>query len=273
MLSAKYFNPDVPIGTSKRYVHEDCPKVHKGSAPGKALVVTRTVEGYSWYCHRCHEFGKRGTDDLSPAETIRWIKSINLKPKTYRKEVKLPEDFTNDMPASALAYLWSRGIEDEDIKRFNFGYSLHLNYLIFPIYEDQELIYYQGRNLGQTTKEAPKYINQRQLGRKDIFFRVNREGSNKLIIVEDIVSSIRVSKFGSSIGLLSSFIPDTLIFDLAIKKKYDRINIWLDHDKRKKVFDWMFRYRSFGINVFQIDTFRDPKFHSDFELREILCQK
>lgn len=266
MLPSSYFDSEVPIGTSKRYVHEDCPKETKTSAPGKALVVTRTQEGYSWFCHRCKQYGKRGLDGLSPAETIRWIKSIKLKPKMYRKEVKLPEDFTSEMPASALAYLWARGVTDADMHKFNLGYSPNFNRLIFPIFDGTELVFWQGRNLGEITRENPKYVNQAQLGRKDVFFKVLTD-NKVLTITEDIVSAIRVSAVTDAIAMLSAHIPDKIIFDLAFaevswnirKLNYEKILIWLDPDKYRKAFDWMSRYRSFGIDCMLVNTPKDPK--------------
>lgn len=268
MLTSDYFDSDVPIGTSKRYVHEGCPKEHKHSAPGRALVVTRTPEGYSFYCHRCHDFGKRTLDGLSPAETIAWIKSINLKPKSYRKKVELPEDFSTKLPATALAFLWARYLTDTDIEQYKLGYSLRYNRLILPVYDSDQLVYWTGRNLGEITKDNPKYINVRQLGRKNIFFSVD-QGRDKLVIVESIIDGIRVGCIADCKALLSAFIPDSLIFE----NKDKEILIFLDHDKLSKAFNWVIRYRSFGINCRLINKTKDPKWYSDEELKEILGDK
>ncbi len=91
-----------------------------------------------------------------------------------------------------------------------------------------------------------------------------------MVLVEDILSCIRVSKVVDCIALLYAYVPDKLVFELA--KDYETIWLWLDPNKKKHMMDRVKRYRSFGMNVKMVRSSGDPKYYSEDEIeRKLQC--
>ena len=143
-----------------------------------------------------------------------------------------------------------------------------------PVYENgsnSKLIYWQGRNLGKVTPEKPKYINAKQ-ERSDIFFRVEQEGieanKSKVVLVEDVVSAIKIGRQFNCIALLTTSMPNEFIQELARSGR--AVIIWLDYDKRAKMIRDVLKLQSFGIKARRVLTVKDPKAYSDEEIKELL---
>lgn len=250
---------DQPVGEGRRYPH-DCS--NKGD---NSLIITRTRKGWIWYCHRCNEWGIRDLSGKTPAEKAAFIKSLDVKPVEQVGTVMLPHDFTKDLSPEGFVYLYSRGITNGDIKRWRIGYSARYDRVIFPVYWGQALVCYTGRTMRPITRTNPKFMKVVKAGTKNPYFVVNNLVSKDVVIVEDIVSAIRVGKIADTFALLSTHVPDTLI--LRLDEMYERICIWLDPDKRGKSIELFRRYVSFGMNVNVILSQKDPKYYSDEEIR------
>lgn len=234
-MKSEYFDPNIPMFTSKRFRHEECGNVRD------ALIVTRLPEGWVWVCHKC---GARGFKPIK-GRTPRQIKEYyEVKGRLLiAKEVKLPSDFTYEIPVKGLTWLYRYGIKDEEIKRFRFGYSPGLNRLIMPVFGKDGLIFWQGRYLGEITKNNPKYYNVRARG-KEIQFEIFQE-RDTVVIVEDILSAITVGREVDTVALLGSYITDTLILKL-INKNYKRYYVWLDPDKKRESLGFAKRFNMLG---------------------------
>ena len=258
----KYFDPTATVGEGRRYPH-DCS--NKGD---KSLIVTRTRKGWVWYCHRCQESGIRDLSGKSPAERIAFIKSLDVKPEKSMQDIRLPLDYTREIPPEGLVYLYKRGLSDADIKVCHIGFSPKYQRIIFPVYEGRKLVFYQGRTINEVTKGNPKYMNVYQVGRRDVFFYVNCLSSEDIAVVEDIVSAIRVGKVLNAVAVLSTHIPESLV--LSLDNKYEHIYLWLDPDKFQKCVKLMHRYRFFDMNVDVVRSGHDPKFYSNDEIRRLV---
>ena len=256
------FDPTAPVGEGKRYQH-DCTNKHD-----KSLIVTRTRDGWVWYCHRCKEKGIRDLSGKSPRQVVQFMKSLNVESTKTVIDMRLPLDYTKDIPVLGVAYLYVRGMSDGDIKRWKVGYSPKYNRVIFPVYEGHKLIFFQGRTILPVTRDNPKWMNVFQSARRETYFIANKMFSHEVVVVEDIISAIRVSHTADAYAMLSTHIPEDLILELS--KKYDVIYLWLDPDKKMKTFQAMRRYRAFGINVHLITSDKDPKYYTDEEIRRFI---
>lgn len=263
MLPSQYRHYD-PIGVEVRFNHEEC-----GDKRSR-LYVTRLANGWKYHCHNCAPQCSgfyRLSGIPSPKETLDAVLKVTEKTNHFVGKVELPSDFTTRIPGTGLTWLYKYGITDEEIACYNFGYSRHLNRLVLPVYQDDVLIFWQGRNLGQVTKQNPKYLNIRSKGR-DAYFRVGCGGislPNKLAIVEDILSAVKVGRICPSIALLGSYIPDSLT---RILVKYQKVGIWLDPDKKKEAIRYAARYQKLlGKLVIPILTDKDPKDYTDAEIK------
>jgi hypothetical protein len=265
MIPEIVFNPTAPMHQGIRWAH-DCS--NKSDLP---LIVTRVPSGWKFYCHRCGEKGGRSTFNLSPSEYKQWQSSRNELVQENRtvKDIELPAGFTRTIPDIGLAWLYSYDLTDEDINGFGIGYSPVLNRVIMPVYNDNnELVYWQGRGLRPPyiPGKNPKYMNIKAAGRDNIYFKAqwSEEETETVVMVEDIISTIRVSHVMDTYGLLYAYIPDSLVMELA--SKYESIIFWLDPDKWNRMLGRVKRWRSFGINVRSIRSDQDPKFYTDDEI-------
>lgn len=233
----------------------------------------------------------------SPTETVAMLQRMRETQQTSGVEgrvLRLPYDFTTRINPRGLTWLYRYGITDEEIAQYNFGMSPSMNRLILPVYEKGELIYWQGRNLGEVTKDNPKYLNMRAGGR-DVIFSSNNLSSNNLdpvdtsrqytqrrgnggldctssdsvcVLVEDILSAIKVGRIVQSIALLGSYIPESLYRKLH---KFSAVKIWLDYDKLSNSIKYSRRLSSVvGVPTRPIITTLDPKEYTTQEIKEIL---
>lgn len=102
-------------------------------------------------------------------------------------------------------------------------------------------------------------------------FRVKGSGNNlqRVVIVEDILSAIRVGKHIDSCSLLGTKITTSQAAELG---KYAEVTTWLDSDKAGRSGAYKIR-KTLGLitEVSNILTDKDPKELSDKQIKEALC--
>jgi len=258
-LSHSYFHNE-PVGEEIRFSHEECNDTRD------RLYVKRTRTGYLYHCHNCGLNGwVHGKRSLSPKETLQALE----KPKKNQvvKDVKLnlPHEFTTQLSPKAQIWLEKYGITDDEANKFRFGMLPHRNRLLLPVYDSNDsLVYYQTRYLDKPTKQNPKYLNVRASGAKNVFFICNHRATDLCILVEDILSAIKVGRQVDSIALLGSYIPPRIV---DILQGYARVCIWLDPDKRAEALKYSKQLNALlGVPVTPIISPKDPKEHSNVEI-------
>ena len=261
-LPDEFFDIEAPMFVGKRFVHPGC-----SDGKDRALVVTRTEYGWKWYCHRCCQGGTYTTSSLSPKQYLRWQETSEIKPDNTVEDVVLPPDFSSEIPPDGLTWLYQYGIDNRDILEYKFGYSRTLHRVILPVYKLGELVYFQARTLGRVDRKTnPKYLNVKAAGRKDIYFDPGRSTNDKIVLVEDIISTIKVNRVVDAMGLLYAYIPEDLI--MRLKPYYKEIVLWLDRDKWTRMTKKVFRLRQLNVNVRMILSEKDPKFYTEDEIVE-----
>ena len=257
------------IGEQRRF---DCPSC--GDARGR-LYVKRVAGGWKFHCHNCAPKMSgfcRDSTLLTPSQLAQVLHKPERNQVVSQSEIRLPSDFSPDIPDRGKAWLYGYGISELDVAQYGFGYSVYCGRLILPVYDaGGSLVFWQGRNLGQVTKENPKYINVRAAGRL-VFFEAHPSSlwlrRDCCVLVEDILSAIRVGRYFPCIALLGSYIPTELFRNL---NGYKHLHIWLDKDKTASAARYMRRMavlmnKSVGMTV----TDLDPKEQTDEFIRSIL---
>jgi len=261
------FDPEAPIDAPIRYYHSECSQ-HKKD---KALIITRRASGWQYYCHRCGLRGFRSVSGLSPAQTISFINKEDLQTNPYQTNVRLPKDFTRLLPPAGMFWLRKYGITPKEIQHYIIGYSPFLDRVILPVYQEGVLRYWQGRNVGQITKERPKYINIRERGRTGTYFigdTHDNQQSEAFVLVEDILSAIKLNRTCRAIALLYAYISDDLILSIPADNK---IYIWLDSNKFKEALGFLRRCHTLGrARAVIVFTEADPKECSISEIKKQL---
>lgn len=262
----QYLDTSMEIGDSQRYFH--CP--WHGPAPGGALVVIRNEKGWVLYCHNCKrkKFIKDGK--LSANQVLTKLNKIQNPERDYTVDtVYLPRDFVYNLPYKAIKWLRKYNITDTEIKAYRFGYSEFRDRLIMPVFDNDGVVYWQGRNLDTPTKKNPKYVNVKSK-RADVLFET-KDDNKTYVIVEDILSAIAMGRAGyHGVSILGSAVTDDMM-SIISKRNPDRVVVWLDPDKRKEAVKYAKRLSVFGIRATALVTpEKDPKEYLTDEVRKFI---
>jgi len=270
MSYLKYkYRHNKPLREEVRFNHGKC-----GDTRGR-LYVKRTQKGWVFLCHNCGFMGthRRAKGyDLSPKQSLAELNQTLVKSQVNNIPLQLPYDFSTEIPNKGLIWLYKYEITDQEIKKYHMGYSKRLDRLILPVYNisNKKLIYWQGRNLGIVTKENPKYINIRDKEAKNVYFRVacNSNIDNIVVVVEDILSAIKVGRTLNSIALLGSYVADSLV---SVLKEYNDVYIWLDYDKKITSIKYSNRLNILlNKKVKSLVTKKDPKEYATKIIKETI---
>lgn len=273
------------IGETVRILHEEC---SRGKSP--ALSIRRTATGWLWNCFRCGFQGYKTASNLSPAELLKQLEHLqNTNPSRIMSNVALPVDYfpisevTRGMvPVDALGWLWRYHLDFPMLKLHNVGWSPYYKRIIFPVYntelldnEDKatQVIGWFGRDIVSMSKtereknNCPKWLIQKSKGLSSFFYHIP-SSSKTIILVEDVVSAIRVSNASGhqTLALGTTFIP----LELVIRLKDFEVVLWLDGDMRGKMLNYLAKFKTMGINVSFRHTPWDPKEYSSCKILAIL---
>jgi len=241
-------------GEETKVNHVGC---EAGTDRKQRLYVKRDGGTLLFYCHHCATGGSRG----ARRNYIRSDKRENV----VSAEVSLPQDMVcrhDMMDVHANVWLNKAGLTQEEREAYHIGWSPSHGRVILPVYT------YTGRKL------LPKYLTTRRGDVKHpaAFGKHHRE-STRIVIVEDILSMIKVNRVEMSVALLGTSLPDWLVFWLA--GHHDVAVVWLDNDNaavRKKQREIASRLAQFMERVHIVRSGSDPKLHSADEIREVLTK-
>ncbi|CAB4240965.1 Archaeal primase DnaG/twinkle, TOPRIM domain [uncultured Caudovirales phage] len=203
----------------------------------------------SFYCYSCGKFTSKGFS-LSRFKTLNEVKVCNGI--TLQKEV----------PPAALKWLLGYGLTMEEIAQFSYSTERVGKYgkmvcNILILYSD--INYWCGRNFGKGTK----YITS---GVKPVI----KYGTNPdtIVLVEDIISAIKVGRQFSAIPMLGSMPPGAV---LSYLKGYKNVFVWNDLDKAKESLKTARNLSErLGTRVKVIIKPLDPKEYSDLDIYNII---
>ena len=87
-------------------------------------------------------------------------------------------------------------------------------------------------------------------------YPVFHQGEGRIVLTEDVVSAIKVSRVVTAMPLLGCITNQEHI-DIA--KQYGSIILWLDPNKRKEAIQQVLRWRQQGVDITPIFSEVDPK--------------
>lgn len=252
-INQNVFDPSSSLGYNVRYNHDDC-----GDKRGR-LYVKRIPSGWVYHCHNCGQHGYKRSGNMSPAQMREGLLR-SAHPESVQKCVALPYDCM-PIPCQHKAWLYSYGLTDTEIIRYNISWSSSLARIILPVYHGEELVAFQARS----NKEQPKYLTFHN-GKRLPF--ITNLSSDKCVFVEDILSAIKVGRVAGAVALLGSYVPASII-DYA--KNATKIFIWLDYDKKAESLKYAIRISQLiGRPVKPIITKLDPKCYSTEQITNYL---
>lgn len=231
-LPKEDFLPHAPsdVGTRIHINHTACTA---GRDTKERLYIFRHQDGVGAYCHNCGLSGFEGSGKpMSLAAIKKALEARDIDQTVPLADVAFPPDtiFSDkikEWPAKARAWLYKHRFTDLDIGLWVIGYSKELGRVILPVFEgplQTELLAWQGRSIDG---REPKYITTKGVAKPAYWLRSTTHRT--IVIVEDILSTLRVGAYQDVVGLLGTSLSDEA--RLTIGKEYDRAVIWLDPDK------------------------------------------
>lgn len=195
-----------------------------------------------------------------------------------KNQVFLPEDIESYIPAVAENWLRKYELTTTELIKCQVVWSDKRQLLIFP-YNDlnNQLVGWQGRYFGNNP-DHPKWTG------KGDFKKVNRvysptlkinnltENTNNSIIVvcEDIISTVKLSRQYKSTCLFGSFINYNNLINIYNIYKPSQYIIWLDKDKMKESYIYSSELNKLGLNTRVISTDLDPKEYNNNQIKIII---
>jgi hypothetical protein len=183
------------------------------------------------------------------------------------KTLYLPSDADTSLPTYTRDWLQQYEFDQATITSNLILWSPKTERLIFPYFIKGELVGYQARCFNKDEKEKRKWFSQ---GKLDSFIYTRGNESNTLILVESIISTIKVSHYTQCSPIFGSII--SLQRFITISHFWPNVVIWLDPDKRKEAVQQGEKARSVISNVSIILSDKKPKDHSYEDIRYILNQ-
>jgi len=182
----------------------------------------------------------------------------------------LPVDCDILYPHKAMEWIEQYQLTREDLYKHNVLWSETMQRLIFPVFGDGHLIAWQGRYFGD---DPDKIKKQKWYGRGNLVDTYNiLNQSNKLVLCEDVISSIKLANCGvGAMALFGSFVGRKRFKRLYnLINEQDEVLIWLDYDKAKESLKETKLGLLCGINCRSIITKLDPKEIDYLDIKEIL---
>lgn len=230
---------DLPIGVTTNDIH--CPWCSRN----KSFSVTRTLRGdLLFVCHRaaCAEAGylrQRGGSRSPPSQ------GRLFTPRVFDYE-------TCRLEGAKLSRLVDAyGLAEAEVRWAEWSYSPKIDRLVMPVLSAV------GSHRGIVTKafdsgEVPKSLNYKEVDdnwmawylRPEVAIQ-NTEGKcNTVVLVEDMVSALKASRFYPTAALLGTFINPSML--LEILSVSDNIVICLDKDATQKAYEYSEQFAVYG---------------------------
>lgn len=193
--------------------------------------------------------------------------------------IQWPEGMVSALPMPARVWLASYSISPELSARLRVGWSISLARLILPCFSQSgELVYWQGRALEKWRK--PKYLTAESMQATGVTFSSVRSGvvplhDGPLVLVEDIVSAVRVGHVYPTHALLGTALTDgKLAAILGSAGGAGSVYTWFDADgagsKARQACSR--RLPLVGLRARHLRTEKDPKNYSNRQIEEIVRQ-
>jgi hypothetical protein len=233
-----------------------CPQCRKTGSDRSGDNLAEYSDGH-FYCFKCgHYIHSTTSQKIYNYESIKQA-SVGC----VTSDFALPSDVS--LATSGLGYSWlcTYSITASEIISNRIMWSEERLLLCYPLLINQEVVAWQARNFNPEKKY--KYLTKGNV--QDNIFSFG--SGDTCILVEDIVSAIKVSRHGVvGIAVLGSVIKPSLL--QRLNKFHSKQLIWLDPDKQMDACKYAATGRSLGISCFTILSEKDPKAHDDDYIKD-----
>lgn len=210
--------------------HTSCEKC--SSKDNKAVYS----DGSSW-CFGCHTYGQPKHREIQ-------IEKVTKQP---------PKDLMRQLP-----FLYSKWLDKYNLspkEKSYFKWSPSLRRMVTILTGKDFGIFWEGRSLTTT----PKTLS---FGAKPYIIFLNADtftliSTTSLIIVEDLISALKVSRTHPTLPLFGSHLSNE--HKVKVAKNFKEVYIWLDYDKYKEAMNLAKELQNLGVSTHVVCTKEDPK--------------
>jgi hypothetical protein len=175
----------------------------------------------------------------------------------------IPRDATTTVIGPGMEWLQQYELTRMDILHNDVMWSESRQQLIFPFKTDGVLLAWQARDFKPDAKT--KWFSQGNL--RELFHVLGNHQEREVVLVEDIVSAIKVSRYKNTLCLFGSNPPDDVL--ARIKTFYDKAFVWLDADAQDKAMKACRTLEKMGVESLPLFTVKDPKENTYAEINYI----
>lgn len=232
--------------------HEPCPRC------GSRDNLGRYADGSAWCFGGC---GYREKANRVPIYNPQWLEKDD-------EAIILDEDLCNEYPSHVVAWLNSYGITVREALIYGWKYSPRRDQLVFIWYDEAgNPTLTQARNFWSRSKV--KYFTQGPTQQILPIFRFGASvGETKLVVVEDVLSAVKISRQTDAMPCLGSTLSNSKL--TRLRAFYGLLGVWLDADKWTNAVDIANRAKLLGFETKVIYTEKDPKeYENDFIAQRI----
>lgn len=256
-------------------------KYHQGPCPqcSSSDAYTMYEDGHG-YCFSCHYYspGSNNVEYLKK-QAAAWSTRLLGRYQQMATDTRSLQEidpykfninnYSSVIDKKALVWLRKYGITDSEIKGFRFLWNHKTSSLVFPFYDNSGKIILTNERYFGENKDFPKYITHGNKSTYLYWYTPNRNCPSTHpdvgIIVEDIVSAIRVGRYFLCMPLLGSTMP--VGASKTVYNKCKRARVWLDMDKASASIVEASKLSQWG-EARSIVTLLDPKEYSDEEIKK-----
>lgn len=230
--------------------HVACPNC--GSRDNRAIYN----DGSEW-CFGC---GTPKSAKISPYVT-------ESRDDNAEVDIRLPHDASHDYNDPGLSWLLKYELTIPELIKHNVYWSQIKQQVLFAFYESEGVLgAYQARNFSPGSKS--KNYNKGDLSTiLPIYHHNDHSQSKVLVLVEDPVSAIKISRYSDAMPCLGSSLPTSKINALA--RLYGAFLVWLDGNMYHNAQKIAMKFELLGSDATVVYTPNDPKDYSDKEIKHL----
>lgn len=252
---------------SVRVGNERCPECARNGNDRSGDNLVRYDDGHA-FCFAC------GYRERAYSSSLSYL----------RKKLSVPSDdvitpiedvlgeLTYNYAHEAQQWINKYGITELECVRNQIQWSPSKQLLVIPVIDHQtdEIVAYNCRYFG-TNPKHPKYINEYPQGKakaQRLALKCQKRPElPALVLVEDLVSAIKVGRMAYALALLGTHISPwlhTAIIRFCIQSSLSLL-VWLDPDKKLKSIKYSRIFRQ-AVPSYPILSDKDPKYYNNEEI-------
>lgn len=225
---------------------EQCPKCKEIGKDNHKDNFERYPDG-SGYCFSCKHY--------EPATRL----SLPLKKKAMEQGSIVS---ITQAPSEEYSYL-RKYLDISELEKW-FSWSPKLGMYMFTYTSPEGQLYWEARRNypdKKLTSSGEKPFNL-------MMPAIPEKHNSKVVVVEDIVSAIKVNRVFRALCLFGSNMPTEWMSKLARNPAIGEVVYWLDSDKAKEAIQYANKTAILGVKSRVLTTTYDPKEYSTMEITE-----